>query len=416
MRNFLFCANVAKRYILSKNKDSFVAVMSILAWLGLTLGITTLIVVLSVMNGFRQELVKRILGLNGHITLYQQRDGGFSDEQAQEVRRWILAKPHVRYINLMHEKQGLAIAKGQVIGCTMRGVSVKQLACKSTIRLSQGAYPAQPNEILLGQLLAERLRLEVGDTMALMIPEGKATVIGVLPRKKTFTISGMFQSGMHEYDRHMVFMGLTTAQDFFHTSHVAGAIEVFLDNPDRYTTQTMQEIKRDPKLFVGAIDWQHMNASFFETLTIERNIMFIIVAMIVLVAAFNIISGMMLLVRDKAKEIAILRTIGVSAQNIQSIFWMVGGAIGLCGVSAGALCGTLVARYLSDIHRVIERLTGRSLFKGEVYFLTKLPSQVNADDVLIVCILGLVLTMVAAYYPARRAAQTPPVEGLQNAS
>lgn len=404
---------MAFRYLRARKAEGFVSVISAFSFLGIMLGVATLIIVMAVMNGFRTELVGRVLGLNGHMNVASQ--AGFIrpyenwPDILEQVEGVTLALPHI-------EKQALFSVNGASSGVMVRGLSAESFQAKPVLKDSiiMGGMDAfnEGNGIIIGKELARRYNLGVGDEVVLLSPQGKASPFGTIPRSRRFEISGIFDVEMYEYNQGFVFMPLVAAQQFFDLADSITTIEIFTVDP-QMTYQLMQDIATQipPDMFV--YDWRESNGSFFNALQVERNVMFLILTLIIVVAAFNIISSMIMLVKDKGRDIAIMRTIGASRQSMLKIFVLTGGMIGVAGTAAGAVLGIVFAVNIESIRQFLQNLTGTELFSAEIYFLTKLPAEVNWNEVFSVIIMSLGLSLAATLYPAWRAARLDPVEALR---
>lgn len=403
---------VAKRYLRAKRRESFISVIAGFSLVGIALGVATLIIVMSVMNGFREELVGRILGLNGHISIYN-RQGPLDDYDYQ--RSLIRTVAGITSVTPMVEGQALITHQGAATGVIVRGLSVQDLQNKKLLIDSvDRAYRAnfKDNSIFIGVEMARRFDLRVGDVMTLISPKPKSTPFGSMPRSKAFRIGGIFDVGMFEYNSGFIFMPLETAQMFFEIPQGVSMLEVVTDDPQKIDPLKLQ-IQRRLGDGVLVQDWRDNNTSFFNALQVERNVMFLILTLIILVAAFNIISSLIMLVKDKSADIAILRTMGASRRQILRIFLLTGAAIGIVGTFSGLALGVLITTNLPHIQHTLEALTHSKLFPAEIYFLSKLPAVIDWHEVVSVVIMALVLSFAATLYPAWRAARLNPVEALR---
>lgn len=402
---------IAKRYLRSKRKEGFISVIAAFSFTGIMLGVATLIIVMSVMNGFRIELVSRILGVNGHINVYGteiQKNYDWAQHAIMEVDGVTIAAPLV-------ENQALLQVKDVSRGVVIRGISAESFKAKTILseNITAGDLKNfEGNSIIIGSGMASRLRLNVGDEINLLSPQGKASPFGTVPKRLVPKVVAVFEVGMHEYDSNFIFMPLPLAQKFFNSEEMVSTIEVTTSNPENLD-KVIAELQA--RLGEGAQinDWKRSNGSFFTALQVERNVMFLILTLIILVAAFNIISSLIMLVKDKGKEIAILRTIGASRQNIMKIFVLTGMSVGIWGTLSGALIGILFAVNIETIRQGIQYLTGTNLFSDEIYYLSQLPAVVNWSEVVTVVLMALVLSLLATIYPAWRAAKLDPVEALR---
>ncbi len=403
---------VAWRYFRAKRRESFIAVITGFSLIGIALGVATLIIVMSVMNGFRHELVSRILGLNGHLNVYSttgaMTDYIYNTDLIKGVSGVTRVTPTV-------EAQALVTARGLSSGAVVRGISVTSFAEK---KLLFDAVPVEyrnnfrGDQILIGHEMARRMGVKVGDHLTLVSPKGKTTPFGTVPRSRAYPIGGIFDVGMFEYDSGFVFMPLETAQQFFQFPETVTTLEIMIDNPQNYASLA-QRIATGVGTGYYVTDWQEMNSSFFNALQVERNVMFLILTMIILVAAFNIISSLIMLVKDKGRDIAILRTMGATKGAVMRIFFLTGARIGVMGTVFGAFLGILIALNIGKLQNFIEQTTGSSLFPAEVYFLSNLPSIVEWEEVFAVVAMALFLSFAATIYPSWRAAKLDPIAALR---
>lgn len=404
---------IAFRYLKPSKKEGAISIIAGLSFLGIMLGVAALIIVMSVMNGFRAEILRNILGFNGHIGISAPYEGGIQDYDP--VVEAVKNLKHVESATPIIERQSMLTANGTATAALVHGVRLKDLMARQLIseKIIRGSleYFEDDNTIVLGKRLSERLGVIVGDRVTLISPDGNSTAFGTIPRTRTFKIVAIFEVGMKDYDNGVVFMPLKSAQSFFKYGEGINTIEVFVKNPD-LVSETTKDIH---KTFRGlkVIDWQEANTKFFTTLKVERNVMFTILTLIVLVAALNIISSLIMLVKDKSQDIAILRTIGATRNTIMKIFFLTGSLIGVSGIVAGCTLGLLFCFNIEHIRHFLESLAGTDLFNAEVYFLSQLPAKVEiAEVVLIVCV-ALFLVFAASVIPAWRAARLDPVEALR---
>jgi lipoprotein-releasing system permease protein len=402
---------VAFRYLRARRKEGFISVIAGFSLLGIGLGVATLIVVMAVMNGFRQELLSRILGINGHMGVYGAGPALTDfDPLAEAIRKLpgvVRAIPTV-------EGQVMATTQAGASGAIVRGVRPDDLLARDIIRKGMTGSAEQfraGDSVLIGYRLAEKLGLRVGDTITLISPKGNATAFGTVPRMRGYTVAGTFNIGMFEYDSGFVFMPLDAAQTYFKLPGAVTQIEVFVDNPDM-----VPSLRGDIYRLAGnarIYDWQQANASFFNAIQVERNVMFLILTLIILVAAFNIISSLIMLVKDKGRDIAILRTMGATRGMVMRIFFLSGASVGLVGTVFGTILGVSFATNIEAIRQFIQSIIGRELFAAEIYFLTQLPAKVDPGEVVAVVLMALGLSFAATIYPSWRAANLDPVEALR---
>ncbi len=404
---------VALRYLRSRRQEGFISVIAWFSLLGIALGVATLIIVMAVMNGFRQELLTRILGLNGHLSIYANQ-GELTDFDTLSGK--LKGMKGVVAVSPMIEGQVMVTANGASQGSVVRGLRPSDLK-KRDIVASNIVSGSLDNFIgkdaaIIGERMANKLGVRVGDKITLISPKGQVTAFGTMPRLKAYRVAATFSIGMYEYDSSFVFMPLEAAQAYFKHQNSVTNLEVFGDNPataPELATQIMIAMKGEVRVH----DWQRANASFFNAIQVERNVMFLILTLIILVAAFNIISSMIMLVKDKGRDIAILRTMGATRGMIMRVFFLAGASVGTIGTLAGFGLGLSFAANIESIRQWIQGLTGTELFAAEIYFLSKLPAVVDPSEVIAVVIMGLALSFAATLYPSWRAARTDPAEALR---
>ncbi|TRL43450.1 lipoprotein-releasing ABC transporter permease subunit [Rhizobium straminoryzae] len=405
---------VAWRYLHSRRKEAFISVIAGFSFVGIMLGVATLIIVMAVMNGFRTELISRILGINGHMII-QPVDQPLND-YAQLAQKFS-AVPGVTMALPLVEGQALASGKQSAgSGALVRGIRAEDLeklkAVSGNIRSGNLTGFATGDGVLVGSRLAASLGLGAGDRITLVSPEGDVTPMGVSPRVKSYTISGIFEIGMSEYDASIIYMPLAEAQAYFNADGIVQSIELFLANPD-LVDQLRPKIEAAAGRQIFITDWRQRNQTFFSALQVERNVMFMILTLIVLVAALNIISGLIMLVKDKGSDIAILRTMGASSGSIMRIFFMTGAAIGIVGTIAGVALGVVVCLNIESIRQFFSWVSGTVLFDPELYFLSQLPAEMSFGETVSVVVMALTLSFLATIFPAWRASRLDPVQALR---
>ena len=403
---------MAMRYLRARRQEGFISVIAWFSLLGIALGVATLIIVMSVMNGFREELLSRILGLNGHLSVYgetyKMTDFDPLAEKVRGVSGVVTVTPIV-------EGQVMATAKGAAKGAVVRGLRAADLKRRDIIadNILDGSLDGfKDTNVVVGSRLAGNLGLRVGDRMTLISPKGDVTAFGTVPRMRSYRIAATFNVGMYEYDSSFIFMPIEAAQVYFRTPQAVTNLEVFIEDPD-----SAADVGRHVLTAIGGVgrihDWQQANSSFFNAIQVERNVMFLILTLIIVVAAFNIISSMIMLVKDKGKDIAILRTMGATRGMIMRTFFLSGASVGVIGTLAGLGLGLAFAENIEGIRQWIQGLTGTELFAAEIYFLSRLPAVVDPSEVTAVVLMGLGLSFLATIYPSWRAARTDPAEALR---
>ena len=404
---------VAMRYLRARRQEGFISVIAWFSLLGIVLGVATLIIVMAVMNGFRQELLSRILGLNGHLSVYGPASGiGDFDALADSV----LNVGGVVVVNPMIEGQVMVTANGVSRGAIVRGLKPEDILRRPILadNITAGSLEDFKGEdvVLIGSRLAERLGVAIGDSVTVISPKGNVTAFGTVPRVRAYRVVATFNIGMYEYDSGFVFMPLEAAQIYFRLPDAVTTLEIFTEDPDK-----APKLVGDVRAAVGDVgrvhDWQRANASFFTAIQVERNVMFLILTLIIVVAAFNIISSLIMLVKDKGRDIAILRTMGATRGMIMRIFFLSGASVGVIGTLGGLLLGWSFAENIEVIRQLLQGLTGTDLFSAEIYFLSQLPAHVDVVEVVAIVVMALALTFLATIYPSWRAARIEPAEALR---
>ncbi len=404
---------VAWRYLRSKKAEGFVSVIAGFSFAGIMLGVATLIIVMSVMNGFRQELFTRILGLNGHMNVYAY-DGQLKGYE--ELRAEILPMEGIKEITPIIDGQSLISFRGFSSGVMVRGIKPADFAARQNLHdsiLAGSINDFEGNKIAVGKSLAGKMKVAIGDKITLTSPQVKSTPFGSMPRQRSYEIAMIFDVGMYEYNSGYIFMPLEAAQVFFQYDNAVTGLEIFLNDHEN-----LEEMRKSIAMTVegraGVYDWRDTNQSFFNALQVERNVMFLILTMIIVVAVFNIISSMIMLVKDKGRDIAIMRTMGAKRSSMLKIFMLTGASIGFIGTIVGAVAGIAFALNIETIRQFLEGLTGTELFADEIYFLSKLPAEIDWKEVVSVVAMAFILSILATLYPAWRAARLDPVEALRN--
>lgn len=408
---------IAFRYLGAK-KRGFGSVISWVSLIGIMLGVATLIVVMSVMGGFHDTLLNRIVGMNGHVVVYHQ-DGPISDFDflADKMKQNKVVAQRVVAIVPIAEGQVMATANGNNTGAMVRGIRMSDLLAKTqtgTRVYGKKLLDVADGELVAGSALTRALRVSMGDKISLVSANAATpTPFGSMPRIMAYPVASSFFMGMYEYDSGYIFMPLETAQKYLNIGNAATHIDLFLDNPEDTTAVVESLTTLLPDGFVVR-DWRDLNRGFVGALQVESNVMFLILLLIVIVAAFNIVSSLVMLVKDKNKDIAVLRTFGVSRRSMMKIFVLSGTSIGIIGAFFGTILGVVIAIYVEPIRQFFQWLTGRDLFPAELYYLSELPSKLVWTDVLGIALIAVVLAFLATLYPAWKAANTEPVEVLRN--
>ncbi len=403
---------VAFRYLRARRQEGFISVIAIFSLLGIMLGVATLIIVMSVMNGFRVELLGRIIGLNGHLGVYSPQ-GSITGFDTLAVR--LKQVPGVVAIHPLIEGQVLASAKGRSTGVAVRGMSERDVAGEALLssHIVAGSLDQfADNTVMLGDKLAFKLGLGVGDAITLLSPNGSATAFGTVPRVKTYRVGALFDVGMYEYDSNFVFMPLPAAQLYFQLPDAVNTLQIFITDPDRASAVAalvQQRLGAQYRVY----DWQQSNSAYFGAVQVERNVMFIILSLIIVVAAFNIISSMIMLVKDKTRDIAILRTMGATRGMVLRIFMLSGASIGVVGTLLGLALGVAFTTHIEEIRELVQDVLHVNVFNAEIYFLTRIPARIDLHEVATVLAMAFGLSFLATLYPSWRAARLDPVEALR---
>jgi lipoprotein-releasing system permease protein len=403
---------IAARYLRAKRQESFISVISLFSLIGIALGVATLIIVMSVMNGFKVELLKSILGLSGHVTIQSQMGNlaGF-DQVAGRIK----AIPGVVRVTPIVDGQVLASLNNANAGVVVRGIRPADLAktpVAEKLRPGSLAYFDRDDVVIMGSGLAAKLGAQVGGDITLISPKGEVTPFGTTLRTKTYHVISTFRIGNTLYDSNYIFMPLPEAQLYFNTGDAVSGIEVTLADADADIAM-LPALSKAAGPQTRAVPWQNVNSAFFEAIEVEKNVMFLILSLIILVAALNIVSGLIMLVKDKSPDIAILRTMGATRGAVMRIFFIAGASIGVVGTLIGFVIGVVFCANIENIRQFLSKLTGTPLFDPTIYFLSRMPAEMAPGQVAAVVIMALALTFFATLYPSWRAARLDPVEALR---
>jgi len=406
---------LALRYLRARRKEGFISVIAGFSFIGIVLGVATLIIVMAVMNGFRNQLFEKILGLNGHVVVSKPASAGpFDDYEA--VRRRIAAVPGVKHAVALIEGQVMVSSPIQALGGLVRGITEDgleslPLVANNIIMGSLSGFD-NGNGIAIGSRLANALGARLGDSVTLISPRGSSTPFGTAPRSKPYRIAAVFEMGMSEYDRTMLFMPLVEAKKYFSRGAEVDVLEVMVEEPQKVDAY-LEAMKKAAGAPFDFNSWRQRNQTFFTVLEVERTVMFIILSLIVLVATLNIISGLMMLVKDKGRDIAVLRTMGATKAAVMRVFLITGASIGVVGTIAGFIIGVVFCWHIEAIRQFVQWLSGTTLMDPTVYYLTRLPADVDAHETAFIVMMALALSVLATLYPSWRASRLDPVEALR---
>lgn len=409
---------IAFRYLKSKRKEKFISVTALFSFIGIMLGVAVLIVVMSVQNGFRTELINKILGVNSHITIYPKNEDKIF---YNKIINSLESIENIKTILPVVENQ-VMISNGETaVGGLVKSMKFNDFSIKSKIFEKIDFIDDKnfnfddSNSVILGLYLANMLDVKLNDNIKIISPEINTTIIGAIPKMKTYKVVGIFQSGLYEYDNNVAFIPLKMGQIQFNQRNMASSIEVELKNNNiiNQTIYDINEILQNLNIDYSIIDWKNANSSLISALEIEKNVMFMILFLIILIASFNIISSLIMLVMDKNKQIALLKTIGVSSNSILRIFFICGSFIGFIGTIFGVILGVVFAVNIEAIRQFLQSIFHRNLFDPSIYFLTQLPSEIKFQDISVVVLISLLLSFLATIYPALKASKTDPVEVLK---
>ena len=407
---------LVKRFLFSKKTDGYISVFSWFSVIGIMIGVAAIIIVMSVMNGFREELTSRLLGINGHLNIYSQ-SGQISRNEIKLINN--LKIKNIKIFPLI-ETQALLISNETSKGVYLRGyenINLKNTHFLNNKIVRGHLFSDNPNDIVIGYALANRLGLVVGEKIKIAIPKTDKTIFGNIPRFKTLHIAGIFNVGMYEYDSNFVFTNLDIPRKLLMIEdNNYNKIELFTQDPNNIE-QVQLEIDNNIKTMnnqLYSLSWKENNSSLINALNVEKNVMFLILTLIILVASLNIISGLIIFVKEKNKDIAILKTIGLSNSSLMKIFMSIGLLIGLIGTSLGGLLGVIFSINISSIQNILEKLFKTDLFAKEIYYLSSLPSRLDQMEVLYVVIISLIISLFATVFPAYRSSLIDPIKSLKN--
>ena len=395
------------RYLKPKKKENFLNVISIFSFIGISLGVAVLIIVMSVMNGFRSELINKIVGFNAHAVIKPY-------ENKVLLNNNILKnlKNFSNNIVISNNSEGIVLNKDYTKGILIRGYTNEDF---KKLDISKNDFKGNKNlyrkHISIGRELSSILNVNIGDKIVIMSPYGINTIVGSLPKQEAFIVDSIFHSGLIEYDQNVVFINILDLESLFNLNKRDRFIEIYLKKPEKISSAKEELMKLFPNDFVYT--WSDLNNSLFSALKIERNVMFIILSLIIIVAAFNIISGLTILVKNKTKDIAILKSIGVQNKSIKKIFFLIGIIIGLSATMFGVIIGITFSLYIEEIRILISNLFNISIFPEEIYFFSKMPSEINIPSIILISIISTIITSVVSLYPAIKAANLDPVKSLK---
>jgi len=397
------------RYLKTRKKDGFLNIISIFSFIGISLGVAVLIIVMSVMNGFRTELVSKIVGSNAHVTVKPYENSISLDKLKNNSLKQISKE-----LIFSNSGEAIVISKDYTKGLLLRGYSSKSFSKLDVVK--KGNLIGEPNQLLensisIGKELSFNLGLSIGNKITIMSPVGIETIIGSFPKQETFIISSIFDSGLADFDANVAFINLKTLENFFDLEKEKRNLEIYLNNPSNIDEIKIQIQKIFNDEFVYT--WADMNSSLFSALKVERNVMFIILSLIIIVAAFNIISGLTILVKNKTKDIAILKSIGVLNKSITKIFFLVGVIIGSTATFFGIFLGVIFALYIENLREFLSNTFNISLFPEEIYFLSTMPSEINPASIFIISLCSIFITIIVSIFPAIKASKLDPVKGLK---
>ena len=415
MRSFFFEWWVSKRYLKPKNKERFFSLITILSFIGISSGVAILIIVMSVMNGLRSELFDKLIGINGHILIYPYSERGI--DNSDQIKENLEEIKEIKNFFHMLEAQVLVMGESQSSGALLRGVSGESLKTLEIIQkniIAGNINSLDPGEAVIGSRLASSLGLSEGDNLTLLSPRGISSPFGTIPRSSSFDIRAIFEIGMTEYDGNIVFLNISDAREILNLGDVYGVIELMVTNADNSEFIKQKIDKKLENFDVFSRDWRQTNATLAEALNVEKNVMLLVLSLILVIAGINIASGLIMLIKDKSREISILRAIGLSKYNASRIFIISGLKIGFFATFWGILIGVIVSPYVEEIRLTFSYIFNVTFFNPELRFLTQLPSELRINDVLLIGSMSIGMTLLSTIYPSFRAISNDPVEALRN--
>ena len=399
---------IALRYLKTRKKDGFLNIISIFSFIGISLGVAVLIIVMSVMNGFRTELVEKIVGFNAHAVVKPYQN---------EINQKNLNSKNLKKISnkflYSNSGEGIIVNKDYTKGILLRGYKKKSFQKLDFVKNKnfRGNKDLNIKHISIGKELSFILNIDIGEKLSIMSPSGVQTIIGDLPKQETYIVDSIFDSGLNDFDLNIAFININDLEGLFDLTKKERNLEIYLKNPKKiiFAKEKLEEIFKNEIIYT----WADTNKSLFSALKVERNVMFIILSLIILVAAFNIISGLTIFVKNKTREIAILKSIGVQNRSIQKIFFIVGFSIGSLATMCGILLGVLFSVYIENIRKFLSHIFNLSLFPEEIYFLSKMPSEINITSILIISIISILITCIVSIFPASKASNLDPAKALK---
>ena len=400
---------ITLKFLKARKKDGFLNVISIFSFIGISLGVAVLIIVMSVMNGFRTELINKIVGFNAHITV-QPYENQIKIDDLKKTNLDLISENLI----LSNSSEAIIINKDNSKGIVLRGYSVEDFSKLKIIKdetFIGNRHNLKKNFISIGKELSFTLNLKIGDEITVMSSSGIETIIGSLPKKRSFIVNSLFESGLTDFDNNIAFINLDTLDEFFNLKREDRKLEIYLKNPQNIENQKLITQEIFPNDFVYS--WADTNSSLFSALKVERNVMFIILSLIIIVAAFNIISGLTILVKNKTRDIAILKSIGVLNKSIIKIFFLVGVIIGSSATAFGIILGVTFSMYVENLRQFLSTFFNISLFPEEIYFLSTMPSEINSLSIFIISLCSISITIIVSIFPALKAAKLDPIKALK---